>query len=102
MTNNPAALKIKKPSECKKRKALNVVESKLKTRKLSFSKNVKIIDPPDVFKNYINIESINKDPNGMNVKFKLWALFISKKYSTCLPANSISNISSFPAFNLLP
>lgn len=50
-------------------KDIRHLESKLKTRKLSFSKNVKIIAPSDVFKNYINIESINKDPNGMNVNW---------------------------------
>ena len=37
------------------------IESKLKFRKVSFSKNVKISAPSEVFKNYIYIESIEGD-----------------------------------------
>ncbi|MBB1452333.1 nucleoid-associated protein [Pseudoalteromonas sp. SG43-1] len=50
-------------------KDIRHIESKLKTRKLSFSKNVKITAPSDVFKNYISIESIKKDSNEMSVNW---------------------------------
>lgn len=39
------------------------IESKLKYRRVSFSRNVKIIAPSDVFKDYIVIESIDGDPD---------------------------------------
>ncbi len=39
------------------------IESKLKFRKVNFSKNVKITAPSDVFKNYVEIESIEGDPD---------------------------------------
>lgn len=39
------------------------IESKLKFRKVNFSKNVKITAPSDVFKNYVEIESIDGDPD---------------------------------------
>ncbi|MBU5601758.1 nucleoid-associated protein [Citrobacter sp. S55_ASV_140] len=37
------------------------IESKLKTRKLNFSKNIKITAPADIFKNHIVIESTKGD-----------------------------------------
>ncbi|WP_216594687.1 nucleoid-associated protein [Halomonas sp. PR-M31] len=39
------------------------IESKLKFRKVDFSKNVKITAPSEVFKNYVKIESIEGDPD---------------------------------------
>ncbi|WP_406828147.1 nucleoid-associated protein [Microbulbifer sp. ARAS458-1] len=42
---------------------LEHIEGKLKTRQVKFSKNVKIIAPSDVFKDYINIETIDGDPD---------------------------------------
>lgn len=39
------------------------IESKLKYRKVNFSKNVKITAPYDVFKDYVVIESIDGDPD---------------------------------------
>lgn len=40
------------------------IESKLKFRKINFSKNVKIIAPSDVFKKYVIIEPIDGDPDN--------------------------------------
>lgn len=37
------------------------IESKLKLRKISFSRNVRITAPPDVLKDYVTIESIEGD-----------------------------------------
>ncbi|WP_432729939.1 hypothetical protein [Klebsiella oxytoca] len=37
------------------------IESKLKTRKLNFSKNIKITAPAEVFKNHVVIESATGD-----------------------------------------
>ncbi|MUK26216.1 nucleoid-associated protein [Aliivibrio fischeri] len=45
------------------------IASKLQTRKLSFSKNVKITAPSDVFKTLIDIESITKNESGEPVNW---------------------------------
>src|SRR5690606_32355887 len=42
-------------------KDISHIESKLKFRKVNFSKNVKIIAPSEIFKNYVTIESIEGD-----------------------------------------
>ncbi|WP_444935092.1 nucleoid-associated protein [Microbulbifer sp. JTAC008] len=42
-------------------KDIEHIESKLKYRRVNFSKNVKIIAPSDVFKDYVVIESIDGD-----------------------------------------
>jgi nucleoid-associated protein YejK len=42
-------------------KDIEHIESKLKYRRVNFSKNVKITAPSDVFKDYVVIESINGD-----------------------------------------
>lgn len=44
-------------------KDIEHIENKLKFRKVSFSRNVKIIAPSDVFKDYVEIESIDGDPD---------------------------------------
>lgn len=53
------------------------IESKLKFRKVSFSKNVKISAPSEVFKNYIDIESIEGDPDESGAP-QVWTKVIVK------------------------
>ncbi|USD36537.1 nucleoid-associated protein [Ferrimonas sp. SCSIO 43195] len=50
-------------------KNLEFIGSKLKIRKLSFSKNVKITAPSQVFKELIKLESINMDESGQPVNW---------------------------------
>ncbi|EIL2908410.1 TPA: nucleoid-associated protein [Vibrio diabolicus] len=50
-------------------KDIEHISNKLKTRKLSFSKNVKITAPSSVFKDLIEIESIDNDAEGQPVKW---------------------------------
>lgn len=56
-------------------KDIEHISSKLKTRKLSFSKNVKLTAPSQVFSDFIDIELINKDSNGETVN---WTKIIVK------------------------
>jgi hypothetical protein len=53
------------------------IESKLKFRKVNFSKNVKITAPSDVFENYIVIESIEGDPDESGTP-QVWTKVIVK------------------------
>lgn len=50
-------------------KDIEQISTKLKQRKLSFSKNVKITAPSDVFKELIDIESITENQNGEPVNW---------------------------------
>ncbi|KOE96513.1 nucleoid-associated protein [Vibrio parahaemolyticus] len=50
-------------------KDIEQISTKLKQRKLSFSKNVKITAPSDVFKELIEIESITENSNGEPVNW---------------------------------
>ncbi|MCW2107675.1 UNVERIFIED_ORG: hypothetical protein M2402_004877 [Rahnella aquatilis] len=45
-------------------KDLELIASKLKTRRINFSKNIKLSAPADVFKDYITIESIDVEKDG--------------------------------------
>lgn len=56
-------------------KDIEQIASKLKTRKLSFSQNVKITAPSDVFKDLVSIESILKNNEGEDVN---WTKIIVK------------------------
>lgn len=56
-------------------KDIEHISSKLKTRKVSFSKNVKITAPSKIFKDFINIELINEDEFGKPVN---WTKIIVK------------------------
>lgn len=56
-------------------KDIQHIESKLKMRKLSFKKNVKVIAPSDVFRDFVEIETINTDESGRPVK---WTKIIVK------------------------
>lgn len=51
------------------------ISSKLKTRKLSFSKNVKISAPSQIFQDLIDIEVINENESGQTVN---WTKIIVK------------------------
>lgn len=53
------------------------IESKLKFRKVNFSKNVRITAPSDVFKNYVKIESIEGDPDESGSP-QIWTKVIIK------------------------
>ena len=50
-------------------KDIEHISNKLKHRKLSFSKNVKIVAPSEVFKELIQIESIAQDDDGNSVNW---------------------------------
>lgn len=56
-------------------KDITHISSKLKTRKLSFSKNVKISAPSQVFQDLIDIEIINENESGQAVN---WTKIIVK------------------------
>ncbi|MBY7976337.1 nucleoid-associated protein [Vibrio fluvialis] len=56
-------------------KDIDQISSKLKTRKLSFSKNVKITAPSDVFKDLVSIEAILQNDEGEDVN---WTKIIVK------------------------
>lgn len=56
-------------------KNIEYISSKLKTRKLSFSKNVKLIAPSNIFKDLIEIQTINESETGEKVN---WTRIIVK------------------------
>ena len=56
-------------------KDINHISGQLKTRKLSFKKNVKLSAPSEVFKDLIDIEIINEDEVGQEVN---WTKIIVK------------------------
>jgi len=56
-------------------KDIQYISSKLKMRQLSFSKNVKITAPSEVFKDLVQIEAINDDGDGNSV---CWTKIIVK------------------------
>lgn len=56
-------------------KDIDQISSKLKSRKISFSKNLKLTAPADVFKDLVEIESITKNNFGENVN---WTKIIVK------------------------
>ncbi|MFQ2193818.1 MULTISPECIES: nucleoid-associated protein [Aeromonas] len=56
-------------------KDIQHISKKLKTRKISFSKNVKLTAPSQVFKDLIDIEAISKDDDGIAVN---WTKIIVK------------------------
>lgn len=56
-------------------KDIDHIESKLNMRKLSFSKNVKLVAPSDIFKELVTIETINESDEGEPVN---WTKIIVK------------------------
>lgn len=53
------------------------IESKLKFRKINFSRNIKIVAPADVFRSCVEIESIDGDPDDSGAPQK-WTKVIVK------------------------
>ena len=58
-------------------KDISHIEKELKFRKVSFSKNVKIVAPSEIFKKYIIIESIDGEPDEFGLP-QIWTKVIVK------------------------